>query len=354
MKNSENIYELLNNIGFDIEDYKKKELTDIEKKELKNNFNKNKRKKFNIKKIASIVASLILTVGILSQTGVGQYVYATTQSKLSEISYSIGRAIGVEKDIESYTNIINKSIESNGIEMKLTDVIIDEDELILATIVDTGEALSMTDFDYKIFINGKRVINAGSSAVTRSIDDTESILSTIYRININDMDLTKDMDIRIIFSNLNYSVGNIQNKIKGKWKFEFNASGKELMADTKIVNLDYFFDGDDVRYILKGFRYNPVNQKIYGKIEGIKTGRSRYDIILKGKDNLENLVEFSSGSRSLESFEFRRNRYDGDLSSQAIYITLAPYAKEFPEEEGNPYVEEWKQIGEEFTIFLNN
>ncbi len=353
MKDSNNIFELLNDIDFDIEDYKKEELTDIEKKKIKNSMQKNIRKKFNIKKICSIAVALVLTIGILSQTGVVQKVYADSQSKLSKISYSIGKAIGIGKDIESYTNIINKSVDSNGIEMKLTDVIIDKDELLLATIVDTGEALSMTDFDYKIFINGKRVINKGSSKVTRSIDDAESILSSIYRININNMDLTKDMDIRIIFSKLNYSVGNIQKEIKGKWQFEFNTNGKELMADTKTVFLDYIFDGDDVRYILEEFRYNPINQKIYGKIEGIKTGRSRYDIILKGKDNLGNLVEFDSGSRSSESFEFRRNRYDGDLSSEAMYITLAPYAKKFPEEEGQSYVGEWEQIGEEFTIFLS-
>lgn len=136
-------------------------------------------------------------------------------------------------------------------------------------------------------------------------------------------------------------------------QFYLTINSKELMANTKTVLLDYTFDGDDVRYNLEEFRHNPINQKIYGKIEGIKTGRSRYDIILKGKDNLGNSVEFDSGSRSSEGFEFRRNKYDGDLSSEAIYITLALYAKEFPEEEGQPYVEEWEQIGEEFTIFLS-
>ncbi len=45
MANSKNVYELLNEVDFNIEDYEKEELTDIEKQNLKRSVRKNMKKK---------------------------------------------------------------------------------------------------------------------------------------------------------------------------------------------------------------------------------------------------------------------------------------------------------------------
>ena len=156
MKKPKNIYDLLNNMDFDIDDYEKEELNDMEKKKFKNEFRKNNKKKFNFKKFGSIAVALLLTVGILSQTGFGRDVYAMAESKLSEITYTIGNALNIERDIEKYSNVINKTVENNGVEVKLTDVIIDKDEILFSTVINTSEPADGVDFDYDIFINGKK------------------------------------------------------------------------------------------------------------------------------------------------------------------------------------------------------
>jgi hypothetical protein len=354
MEESKNIYEVINDLDFNIEDYKKENLSDLEKKHLKKNFIKSRKKKYNFQKIGTVVAALALTIGILSQSNFSKNVYAATKSKISEISYSIGKALRIEKNIEPYVNVVNQVVESKGIEMKLTEVIIDGDQLYFATIVDTGKEMDMTNLDYEIFINGKRILNAGGGAVTNPINESETIISTHYNKKIKDIKLTGNMDIRILFKDLNYYVDNIPKRIKGKWEFKFTANGEELMAKTTSIPIDYSFNIGDEKYILEEFRYNPVSQNIHGKIEVDRKGISRYDIVLKGEDNLGNIVEFNSGSISItDGIVLRRNRYYGDLASEAKSITLAPYIKEFPEKDGEPYVEEWEQIGEEFTIFLS-
>lgn len=81
-----------------------------------------------------------------------------------------------------------------------------------------------------------------------------------------------------------------------------------------------------------------------------KKGLSRYDINLKGEDNLGNIIEFDSGSRFInDGVVLKRSRYYGDLSTEATSITLAPYIKKFPEKDGEPYLEKWEKVGEEFT-----
>lgn len=137
MKNSKSIYEILNDIDVNIEDYEKEGLNDMEKENLKRTFRKNIRRKFNFKRFAAIAAALILTIGVLGQTNLGRQVYAAAESKITEISYSIGKALGIERDIEPYANVVNQVVEDKGIAVKLTDVIIDKDELIFSGIVET-------------------------------------------------------------------------------------------------------------------------------------------------------------------------------------------------------------------------
>ncbi len=350
MKNTKDIYRLLNEMEFNIEDYEKEELDDMEKQKLKNNFKRNIKKRFNFKRVGTTAAALVLTVGILSQTSFGKAVYANAESKIAQLSYSIGKALGTERNIEPYSNVVNQVVENGGVEVKLTDVIIDKDELILSTILNTNEPVEMSRLDYNIFIDGKRVRNQSASGSGTAIDDSKMLFSEIYCIDVENIQLRDNMDIRIVFDNLNYFTGESEKNIKGKWEFEFRANGSELMANTNALSLDYSFDIDDNEYTLEEFRYNPVNQKIYGKVD--RKGNASYDVSLRGHDNLGNEVEFGLSRMSGKDLVFKYENIHGDLSDDATSITLTPYAVKFPEESGRMN-NDYKQVGEEFTIHLN-
>ena len=138
-------------------------------------------------------------------------------------------------------------------------------------------------------------------------------------------------------------------KIKGKWEFEFNANGKELMAKAHALPIDYSFNIDEAKYVLEEFRYNPVNQKIYGKVKN--KSKDSYAVDLRGYDNLGNEVVFYLGTLSGENLIFKYSNIDGDLSDEIKYITLTPYAAKYPEKSGR-MDSEYKQVGEEFTVFF--
>ncbi len=357
MKESKNIYEFLNEIDFNIDDYEKEELSDIEKKNLKKTFRKTTKKKFNVKKISAIAAALTLTIGVLSQTSFGKNVYAAAESKVLEISYSIGKALGIKRNIEPYANVVNQVVEDNGIEVKLTDVIVDKDELIFSTIINTNKPVDGCDFDYDIFINGKKLKNYGASGSSGAIDGSNILYCETYCVDVKGIDTKENVDIKIVLSDLDYYLYNSEGtaieekgKISGKWEFEFTANGSELTANTYTLPLEYSFNIDNIKYILEEFRYNPVNQKIYGRIEGNKS--SDYDIKLEGQDDLGNSVHFGMSRMSGNKFILRYENVYGNLSDEATSITLVPYAVKFPEESGR-MSNDWKQTGEKFTIFLN-
>lgn len=364
MKKSKNIYDLLNEIDFDIEDYEKEELKDIEKKKMKKNFNKSRKKKYNFKKIVAIAAALLLTVGVLSQTSLGKDVYARAESKISEISYSIGRVFRTKRDITPYSEIINQTVEDNGVEIKLLEFIIDKDEFIFSTVTDTGTQADMSNFEYDIFINGKilNILPIGGGTITAS--GPLPVNTHTAEFKDTDIDIDGDLDIKIVLRDLtSYTVGDSiedikENSIEGKWEFEFRANGSELTANTYSLPLDYSFNLGEQKYQLEEFRYNPVNQKIYG------TSHGEYELShfvkLMGYDDLGNKVEFGLHRYRHKEKEIIFN-YDSiynegrDLSDNAELITLAPYAVEFSKEKGinsNNYKHFYEQVGKEFTISL--
>lgn len=358
MKKSKNVYDLLNDISFNIEDYEKEELNDMEKKKIKNEFNKNKKKKFNFKKFGSIAAAILLTLSVLSQTSFGKDVYARAESKISEISYSIGRALNIERDIESYSNIINQTVVDNGVEIKLVEFIMDKDEFVFSTFTDTGTPTVGNNFEYDIFINGKKLAILPIGGGTATTSGELPINTHTIEFKDTDINIEEDLDIKIIFRDLtSYIVGDskediIENSIKGKWEFEFRANSKELTANTYSLPLDYLFNIGKQKYKLEEFRHNPINQKIYA------TSQDEYevshDIILRGYDDLGNKVEFDFYRYKDKELIFDYSNYSNegkDLSDDAKSITLIPYAAEYPNEAGG-ITSNYEQVGEEFTISL--
>lgn len=349
MKDAKNIYELLNDMDINLEDYDKKELDDMEKRRLKNNFRKTKMKKVNLRKIGTIAAVAVFTIGLLGQTNLGKNVYAAAQSKVSEISYSIGEGLGIKRNIEPYANVVNKVVEDKKVEVKLTDVIIDKDELIFSTIANANTPVDWVNFDYDIFINGKRLTNYGATGSSGRIGNSETAFSHIYAVDTKGIDLKENIDVKIMIHNLNYRIGESEKRIKGKWEFEFTANGSELMAKSHTLPMNYSFTVGGQKYSLEEFRYNPVNQKFFGKLKG--KSKDSYAIELRGHDNLGNKVRFSLTSVSGEDLVFKYENIHGDLSDEITSITLIPYAAKYPEQSGK-MSDDYKQVGEEFTVFL--
>lgn len=350
MKDSKSIYELLNNVKFDINDYSKGELNDMEKQNLKKTFRRTAGRKFNFKKTVSIAAALVLTVGVLSQTDFGKEVYAAAESKISEITYSMGKSLGIERDIEPYANVVNQVVEDKGIAVKITDAIIDKDELILTTIFDTGREVNSFRVDYDVFINGKRV-SSSRSGTMGPIDESKNLYFAADYIDVKNIDTSSDVDIRIKIDEINYHLKDKEESIKGNWEFEFTANGGELSANTNVIPVEYQFAIDGTQYSLNEYRYNPVSQKITGEIKSKE--RNNYDIELRGSDNLGNEVVFYLSRSSKDEMVFKYEDIKGDLSDDIESISLTPYAVKFPEKSGRMN-SDFKQVGEEFTIYLNN
>ncbi len=347
MKDSKNIYELLNQIDFDIEDYKKEQLTDVEKQSLKKSFRKSISRKRDFKKIAAAAAALIMCTAVLSQTNFGKNAYAVAASKVSQTSYSISKALGIKRSIEPYASVVGETKEDNGIEVKLSEVIIDNDRITFNTVFNTKKPVEDALLkNVKVYINGKEIEHSASGSSSGALDDTNTLFYSLCYYEVEGIEQMDDIKIKLVLEDLKYYVLDpysdevMEGVEKGKWEFEFTANGKELAAKTKSLPIDYTFKIDNQIYRLEKLEYNPVRQTIIGNREIIGEYKESYFIQLKGHNNLGNQVSFMIESATPDEVVFSYETtfpFLDEWSDEITSLTLAPFA-------------DGQQVGEEFTI----
>ncbi|MBN1068229.1 DUF4179 domain-containing protein [Clostridium botulinum] len=343
MKND--IYDMLNEVNINIDDYEKEDFNDLEKKKIKSNFKKSISKKKPLKRgMIAAVAIVVLTIGLFgSDIGV---------SALSKVSYIINNDIasflGIERNLDEYKTVINKSITDKGITFQLNEVILDGDEMTVSCNISSEQKLEEDESsvpDCNIYINGKKM-STGAGGGAEKIDEYTS--QSVITYDLKEDDLSGDLNIKIVCSNVMLA----HRMQKGKWDFEFKTNGDQLRIDTKEIPLNNKFTLENGQeYTLEKYTDNSLGQKIYASINTPKT-KSDYAVDLKGSDDLGNKVEFYLSYGDKNSGLFKIENIHGNLNENAKLLKLTPYAAKYPEKSGK-MDGEYKQVGEEFTIDLS-
>ncbi|GAA0076693.1 DUF4179 domain-containing protein [Clostridium sp. CTA-5] len=343
MKND--IYTMLNEININMDDYKKEDFNDIEKKKIKANLKKSiLKKKFPKKNAIAAVAIVALTIGIF-----GNNIGVSALSKVGYmINNDIGSFLGIEKNLDDYKTVINKSITDKGITVQLNEVILDGNEMTVSYNVTYDKKLDECESWHgfnQIYVNGK-ALNTGSGGSARNIDEytTQSVIT----YNLENCDLNGDLNIKIESSSVMLN----DNKQKGNWTFEFKTSGDQLRVDTKKIILNKKFTLENGQeYTLEKYTDNSLGQKIYASISNFQK-KSSYAVMLKGYDDLGNKVEFYASHSNQKNALFKIENIKGNLNENAKILKLTPYAAKYPEKSGR-MDGEYKQVGDEFTIDLS-
>lgn len=335
---AKDVYDMLNDNSINLEELEKEGFNDIEKRRIKKKFKETIHKNKKNKGVAVAVAAGVLAVTLFG-TNIGNEAIANIRL----MAFDIGNYLGTNKDLSDYKTIVGKTITKDGVTIQLNEVILDKDELIVSTTLKLDTKLGepgLIRTAETVYINGKNIFG-GAGGSSKQIDDYT--MEDVMSYKLNEEIPSGDLNVKIEYENA-YIDG--VEKRKGPWVFEFKTNGDQLAIETAERNIDYDFkleNGNKV--ILEKYTSNAVGQKIYYSVEG--KGDS-YDIELRGKDDLGNEVRFnltteSSGKGIMKGFK---------ISDDAKTLTLTPYAVAFPKESGK-MSNDFKQVGEEFTIKIN-
>lgn len=356
LNNEKKVYETLNDIKINLDEYYIEHLNDLEAKKFKKTLSKKiKASKFlNKKRLVAVSIATILSITILN-TNIGVYAL----DSIGTISYSLSDALGLNKSLDDYKSIVNQVKAKNEVSLKLDEVILDNDELIVSYIAKSDEKISK-DFGniflfQNLFINGKRIKNSSSSS-SEKIDDNTVKCVTTY--DLENEKFNGNIDVKIEFSSAMISgmKNNTEKEVKGPWIFEFKTNGDELKIKTKKFDLNNSFKlPNGQRITLNKLTINDLGSKIYYSQEKPLNGKSykNYDILLKGLDNNGEKVEFYVSKVGNTKGVFKSQNQKVTLNKNITSFTLTPYAVEFPEKSGK-MSNDFKQVGEPFKIDLKN
>ena len=348
------IFELLNEIDNqvaqyeDVQDTKKEDIQKIKKHK-----NKFLRPIFTISTAACLT---LFALGFLPQTR--KVVYA----KVEEISFELSKLLGLNKDISSYTDIVNKSITKDGVTINIKEIMVDEETLTVEyKIVSDKELTEEQDlvFDMNILVNNEELPISSGGIITPVDTHTEIGVNTIY---IPNLETSNKLNVEFIFSKWI-----AKNKTEEFGRINFTTTKKDLSHLTKNIEINKSFTlPDNTVVTLKKFTDSGVSNRIYITATRDLWELPSYDLTLTGKDNLGNDLDFRlnffhdnkgflslygySGETDSELFEVEDfNLYsdsNGLIDENTSSITLQlhafsteDYSKDLP-------------IGEPFTINL--
>ena len=342
MKND--IYDLLNDIDNQIDTFENIDITSNDLKTWKESFTSQKKssvKKHTWKKYVAAAAAFVLILGG-SSAQVRQNVYAQSQ----QIMESLSTLLGIKEDLSPYSTVVGKSISKDGITVTLNEVLLDGNSLLISYKTHVKDAATLKHLkaktieelfvDADISINGKSIVESAGSS-TNKIDKLTSVSESELQLDDSSV-LSGKSNFTISFSALgksDISVGTLK----------FAASGEELNAKTTNVALNHSFTlPDKTKITLKNYRSNVVNQKITFTISNNDSGLPG-DLVLKGKDNLGNHIEFYLGDSDGTSGTFKVDRVVGTISPKATSLTLTPYYADYSNLSSNNDTDEKEEAG---------
>lgn len=303
------LFEKLNDEKINFEEFEEHSLSKIEKRAIKKRLSKKlKSRHWMPVKTFSAVASLALISVVTMSSNFALADIPIIGEKLEAFVYS------QTDTLTDYKTIIGDSVVDHDVKVTLNEVILDEGQLLISSTFHTkleGDDLAYNWYsDIDIYIDGQK-IQLGGGGGPQEI--TESYINYFWAADIGHIDLQDERSIRIVFNDLRRS--DSSEKIDGKWTFKFNASGENLLANSKKIPLQHSFTLENGQTIeLEEITLTPVSSKLNYIMYNIYD-----DVYFKIED--ENGIEIQETSAQYGGFE-NYNRFAAIKGSKIKIIPV--------------------------------
>lgn len=315
-----------------MEQYKKYIMQEIQRERL--------TKKRKPKEIYAACAALILLVGTVLFSD-------DVHAMMRQISWSIGSALGISRDLADYREVINTSVADKGYVITLQEAVASEEKLVINYTLqrEDGEAMDeILTADGSLYINGVNMTD-GVGGGAEFLDGEQKIVGVVLEYFVENADFSGENEFQINFERIG-----ITDTVKGNWNFAFKADGAELIADTKRTVIGKTFavpNGGEIT--LDEFTSNELEQRIFYSL----SDTSGYIFKAEAEDSNGNKAEFGVRIQDMDSGHMQNEelQYDGRLDAEAEKVTITLYGVELPKESGQ-MSHDYVQIGEPFELTL--
>lgn len=326
-------------------------LTDMERiryksvilKNIKNTESSGRKKA--VRRISRRVMAAVCAAAIcLSVMLFRENVYAA----IEHISWNIGNALGLAGDLADYSEAVDTSVADNGYVVTLQEAVATEEKIVVNYTIQREDGQPMERIpssDDTLYINGKRC--DGASGGGGFLDEEQTTVGVATSYHVFGADMSGRNAYRLKIRSLD-----MENKVKGKWDFEFTADGTDLIADTRRIPIrKEFMTEDGVTVTLEELALNELEQKISYRT----TRDADYIFKLMAEDSTGRQVQFDTqtyrGKEGVGTMINAEILCDGRIDENADIVKMTLYAVKMPKESGK-MSDDYVQVGETFELEL--
>lgn len=329
------IYELLNDITIDENEFEEMEVSELEKAKVKNSLKKSINKKKKMKSWKKNVAVASILVGLSATTfGLTFPAYAKNIPVIEDIFrfFDNGRTEssidsndvkdeekGLYYNYKQFSNKINLTEESNGIKITVKDAVFDGKTVTLTYSIESEQDLGEHAGTTLPKIEGMNALG-GSDRTTKI--DTNKYVGILTVSNLED----KTLDI----ANIKWNIDSIQNpvnhtEIKGDWNFDFSLNA----VDSTMQLSDSSSEQNGVKVNIEKISFNPMSFIVYYDqivSENISNKWDGVDVELEIKDDLGNVYSGKgNGGKGTDSYNMSLSKTFEILDENATKLIVSPH-----------------------------
>ena len=317
MTNEKTIYTLCNDIQTDLDEYPMAPVRELEKKRMMHtakqivkSYPKQNANRKNYK-WAAVACTALLMCGVMMTDAGSKALYAAGENA----AYHISSFLGIDRNLSEYATVIGTEQNDNGYTIRLNEVILDQNTLMVATDVyktdSDGNVIEEVPMGIPIgdvFINGRDVVKVAAGGA--QYDEAGTALGAVVQYHLDDrIDTSGELDIKLVY----HSISAKEGCPTGNWEFHFIADGKALADATQNVPINYVVTSDnDAKIIFSHYSSNLLGARIYYSIEG----KLNKNVYLNGVDDAGNEVQFIS------------NVYEGNYEGTKGKGYMTPFSKD--------------------------
>ena len=349
-----NVYDLLNEVETDLNDYHVAPLTELEQKRLENKVKRISGKSKYSKRWLGAACAAVCSLGFLLMVPADSAVYAAKESA----AYHIGQFLGINRDLTAYTEMIGTLQSDNGYAIQLNEVILDKDTLLVSTDIykedengNLSEKLNMGIPVGDLYINGRDAASVAGGG-TRLEEDGQYFGSLMEFHLKEGVDTSGELDMKLVYHNISLK----DESLSGKWVFHFTADGSALAADTRIIPVNYhLLQENDAEIRLTDYTGNILGQRIAYSTHGY----TNCNLKLEGVDDKGQSIVFISSVYEGNMSGTEGNGYlqndtmlGSEITEETKWLSLTPYLGVDTMDETGRIFTEYEPAGEPFTIYL--
>lgn len=315
------IYELLNDVNLDDNEFEEMAVTEFEKAKVKSRLKQSITKKKKRMGWKMNVAAAAVVVGLSTATvGLTFPAYAGNIPIIGDIfRFLDNEKTGLYDNYKEYSTEMNLTQESNGIEITINDAVFDGETVALTYSIESDRDLGgdLTSFNTPSI---KGATGAAGSSYISKIDDHHYVGLD----KITPFGLTSDSaDIKWkIGSILQTSTG---EKIKGNWKFAFSLPA----TDSQIQLTNQSVEQNGVTVNIKKVAFTPMSFIVHYNQQATQQVREKWHeayIELEIKDDIGNVYSGEgNGGSGTDAYTVNWSKTFEKLDPNATKLIVTPH-----------------------------